>query len=137
MIDNKVFKTIFISLLVIVSLANCIGYVFDSFFYGMDDLPTGEYLFSSTSPDGSYTLKTYKVENCLGTAIRGELTANSKTGQPKNIYWSTDFSSAYVVWNNASLITINGVMLDLSEDHIYDSRDESDVEYSLVKTKEQ
>ena len=32
--------------------------------------------------------------------------------------WSTEFSSAHVVWNNASLITINGVMLDLSENHL-------------------
>lgn len=136
MIDNKVFKTVFILLLVIVSLANCIGYVIDSFFYSMDDLPTGDYLFSSTSPDGMYTLKTYKVENCLGIAIRGELINNSKISPPKNIYWSSEFSSAHVVWNNASLITINGIMLDLSENHTYDSRNESDVEYSLVKTKE-
>lgn len=136
MINNKIFKIIFIALLVIVSIGNCIGYAIDSFFYSMDDLPTGEYMFSSTSPDGTYTLKAFKIENCLGTAVRGELTTNSKIVSPKNIYWSTDFSTANIVWNNSSLITINDTMLDLSQNNVYDSRDESDVEYSLIKTKE-
>ena len=133
--NNRIFKVIFISLLIITSVFNCVGCIVDGFFYGMDDLPVGEYVFSSSSPDGKYTFNTYVVENCLGSAVRGELiTHNSDKDIKKNIYWSTEFSSTYVVWENASLININGTRLDLSIGHTYDSREQSDGEYSLVKT---
>ena len=135
MIESKIFRAVFIFLLVIVSILNCIGFVEDSFFYSIDDVPNGEYLYSSTSPNGTYTLKTFRVENCLGTAVRGEL-VNNEDAESKNIYWSTDFPSATVVWHNDSLVSINGTMLDLSLEHIYDSREKTDVEFSLVKMVE-
>ena len=103
-----------------VTLAGIIGFVYDSFFFNMKQLPEGNFVCNSTSADGRYTVALYKISNSLGEAVRGELTDN-KTGTAKNVYWETDTSGDSLAWLNCELININGHVVDITSD-IYDSR---------------
>ena len=107
-------------LAVIITAVNTVGFVYDSFFFNMEQLPTGNYVSKSTSANRRYTLSLYKVKNSLGEAVRGELTDN-KTGEIKNVYWETGEPGHSAKWLNNELININGHVVDITKD-IYDSR---------------
>ena len=56
-------------------------------FYSMTILPTGDYLSESTSPNGTYTIKTYLCNGgaTVAYAVRGELITNTKNFKKKNV----------------------------------------------------
>ncbi len=107
----------------LVSLLNTAGFVADSFFYTLRDLPQGKFLYASMSPNGDYTLKIYQVQNDLGVAVRGELIRlDDENLQPENIYWEVDASHAIAGWLNESVVSINDTSLNVSTGDTFDSR---------------
>ncbi len=104
-------------------LFNTAGLIYDSFFYSMRDLPQGEFLYSSMSPNGTYTLKMYRVQNNLGTAVRGEL-VRLEDGQPvyENIYWQVGTDQCIAGWINDTVVSINDISLNVQNPDTFDSR---------------
>ena len=89
-----------------------------------NNIPEGELIQETTSPDGTYTVKIYFVKGSLttGNAIRAEVELpNQKT---RNIYWSYHENSATTFWVNNETIIINGLTLNVLEDS-YDWRKSS------------
>ncbi|MEK4425266.1 DUF5412 domain-containing protein [Solibacillus sp. FSL K6-1523] len=91
-----------------------IGYGVYWAFFDMNRLPTGEYLTEATSPDGTYTLKTYVSGTSLSAdAVRGELVFNKRNGKTKNIYWNYRESTAKIEWLDNKTVVINGHTLEV------------------------
>ena len=123
-------------LLTIVITAINIGFVVkDSFFYSLDNIPTGpliredfdqKILFST-----GYKLKVYQVERTrrLPAGVRVEL-CNDLSGERRTIYWQTGTTGTIINWSDESdtIVSINGVTLDFSK-HVYDCRDYIDHKY--------
>ena len=123
-------------LLTIVITAINIGFVVkDSFFYSLDNIPTGtliredfdqKVLFST-----GYKLKVYQVERTrrLPAGVRVEL-CNDLSGERRTIYWQTGTTGTFINWSDESdtIVSINGVTLDFSK-HVYDCRDYIDHKY--------
>ncbi|SUY46583.1 Uncharacterised protein [Clostridium putrefaciens] len=81
----------------------------------MSNLPTGEYLSSSTSPNGRYVIRTYL---CNGGAtvyyeVRGELIINNKNKKVKNIYWEYKINVSEITFDNDDTVIINGYNINL------------------------
>ena len=114
MMKNKTFRLLITILTAAVVLFNTTYFIIDSFFYNINSLPTGEFLFSSMSPTGEYTLKMYSVYGgkTLGNAIRGEVVF-IETGKIKNVYWQADEKTAMVSWFSDAIVTITTIMLIL------------------------
>ncbi|MFR5266670.1 DUF5412 family protein [Clostridium sp.] len=84
------------------------------YIYGLYALPEGKFLTESTSPNGEYTVKTYK---CIGNvesdvSIRGEL-INNKTNKKRNIYWDHKIYNANVIWDTDNSVIINAHKINL------------------------
>lgn len=86
-------------------------------FFDMNRLPSGEFLTEKTSPNGQYTVKTYKVYGgaTVPNTIRGELIINERQKQPKNIYWNKE-EAVEIEWLNQNTIIINGHTLQMPTD---------------------
>jgi len=121
---NKTFRLLITILTAAVVLFNTTYFIIDSFFYNINSLPTGEFLFSSMSPTGEYTLKMYSVYGgkTLGNAIRGEVVF-IETGKIKNVYWQADEKTAMVSWFSDAIVTINNNNVDIANNNNYDWRD--------------
>lgn len=70
----------------------------------ISNLPTGELINESTSPNGEYIIKTYL---CGGNAtvdfsVRGELL--TKSNNTKNIYWEYKTNKSEIKWLNNSIV---------------------------------
>lgn len=119
---NKVTNIVIIALCLIITLVNLGFNIYNSLFYNLDNLPVGEFSFSSFSQDFK-TLKIYTV-NCptLGKAVRGELCYEDKDGKniTKNIYWETGTDTAIVAWIDQNTVSINYNNVDIN--YGYDSR---------------
>ena len=119
---NKVTNIVIIALCLIITLVNLGFNIYNSLFYNLDNLPVGEFSFSSFSQDFK-TLKIYTV-NCptLGNAVRGELCYEDKDGKSitKNIYWETGTDTAIVAWIDQNTVSINYNNVDIN--YGYDSR---------------
>lgn len=105
------------------------GFMFkDAFFYGIEDLPEGEFLYSSLSPSGDKTLRIYKVNSTLGTGVRGELVTLKENGdmEEKNIYWHTDTTNVVAGWINDTTVKINDIEINTAKAEVFDSRDATD-----------
>lgn len=91
--------------------------------FSMAHLPTGEKLFASKSPVGTYTLNIYRTNGGATTsyAIRGELRFNKQKGKVKNIYWEYKNDTAKVEWLDDNRVRINGHILHLPNEK-YDYR---------------
>ena len=124
MMKNKIFRLSITISTVIVVLFNITFFVIDSFFYNIDNLPVGEFLFSSMSPTGDYTLKMYSVYGgeTLGNAIRGEI-VSIENGKVRNVYWQSDEKTAVVSWLSDSIVNINNNNVDVANNINYDWRD--------------
>ncbi|GAA0675143.1 DUF5412 family protein [Clostridium cadaveris] len=85
------------------------------------NLPDGELIEESTSPNGKYTIKTYLCDGnaTVDFSVRAELLTNSKN--PKNIYWEYKTNKSKIKWLNNTTVIINGHKLKLPND-IYDWR---------------
>lgn len=91
--------------------------------YGMDNLPTGELISSTTSPEKTYTVNAYC---CSGNAttdfsVRCEV-VNNTTKEKRNFYWMYHQSTVTPKWLNDKTIDINGIELNVKTDS-YDWRD--------------
>ncbi len=118
---NRIINITVIALCLIVTLVNLGFNIYNSLFYNLENLPTGEFSFSSFSQDFK-TLKIYTV-NCpsLGKAVRGEL-CYDKDGKTiiENIYWETGTDTAIVSWIDHNTVSINYNNVDIN--YGYDSR---------------
>ena len=120
-------KKVCVILVVITFIITAVNLVFsfgDTFFYGIEDLPEGEFLYSSLSPSGEKTLKVYRVESNLGNGVRGELITLKDNGEMEesNIFWCTGIDNAVTGWINDSVVKINNTEIDTAKNEIFDSR---------------
>jgi hypothetical protein len=102
------------------------GFLVYYFFYSLSNLPKGDFIQESTSPNETYTLKFYLVNphTTVSTSIRGELINNKKDkNEGKTIYWEYKASEVKVKWLNEQTASINGHKLDVTKDK-YDWRRE-------------
>lgn len=130
--NKHLFSLVFCLLTLLVSLFNMVGMAIDGFFYNLKDLPTGQPLYSSMSPDGKTTLKLYKVElNGVGSAIRGELITADKT---ENVYWEVGAKSAISTWTSNNNMIINDHFVSKNGDK-YDSRRQIELPEASAKSR--
>ena len=120
----KKLGVIFVVVAFLVTIVNMAFMFKDAFFYDIEDLPEGEFLYSSLSPSGDKTLKIYKVNSTLGTGVRGELVTmlNSGEMQSQNIFWHTDTTNAVAGWVNDTTVKINNVEINTAKHETFDSR---------------
>ena len=123
-ISNKIVFTVlplFIAATLLLSACATMGRLFGK----VTGIPDGEFVKSSDSINGHYTVNIYLVkdEDTGEYCIRGELVDNdSKDKDAKNIYWSHNESEAEVVWKSDSVVTINGRELHVARNQTYDWR---------------
>lgn len=122
---NRLFLCVYIVAFAVI-IFNLVFFVKDALFYTIDSLPQGDFLYSAMSPDGNHTLRIFRVSNCLGTGIRGELITINDDGTDtrRNIYWQTGESNAFSGWQDATVVTINDINIDITLDYTYDCRRE-------------
>ncbi len=108
--------------------ANLFFYVKDQFFYTMEALPEGQYLYSSMSPDSSRSAEVYRIDTPEGCAIRIEVRTfdfsneENIVSSEKNVYWEVGKSVVTVGWEDNNIITIDSRTLNIAEGESYDSR---------------
>lgn len=110
---KRVIKSVII-LFVLVVLVFSLVY---QLFYSMDHLPKGDIMGSFESPDQSYAVNMYLYNGGATSsyAVRGELII-TQTGKRKNIYWKYKEEKSVVIWINDSMVSINGIILDVTRD---------------------
>lgn len=111
---------------------NTVCEVLDTFFFSIEDLPTGKLIERVDSPDGKCAVSVYYVENALGSAVR--CSVDNGEGE-KNIYWNTEDSSASVRFIDNKNVVINDVTLNV-ENGSYDSRMVNEELDLFLKTKQ-
>lgn len=124
----KKIGVILVALAFLVTIVNMAFLFKDAFFYTMEDLPEGEFLYSSLSPSGEKTIKIYRVDSVFGKGVRGELVTLHSDGEidVKNIFWHTDVENAVTGWVDDSTVKINNVEINTSKSEVFDSRNMSD-----------
>ncbi len=136
---RKVVEPIFTILFLFVTIFNMVCFAVDSFDYDMEDLPKGEHLVSSMSPDTDKTLRLYWVEiKDIGTAIRGEIaTFENNVIQTKNIYWETHVDNQVPFgWIDEDTVVINQHIIDINGEP-YDSRTQIELPAASAKSRMQ
>lgn len=116
---KNAFFICFYAVTFIVILVNAIYLVGSNVFVNIADVPNGEYVSSSFSPDKSCELKVYTVSTDIGNAVRVSRTVNGKT---ENVFWQTNVDDVSIVWNNNSIVFINNIRLDFEKGETFDSR---------------
>lgn len=114
-------KTIIIVFIILIFIITGISIIkFNS--PSLKNIPPGEYISQTESPNHDYTVKFYLVNShsTVDFAIRGEL-VNNKSGKQKNIYWSYHENTVSSQWINNNTIEINGKTLNIEKD-TYDWR---------------
>ena len=117
---KKILFSIVAVLCGLVFAASIVFFAYDNFFFDIKQLPEGEHIVSVTTPGDRFTIAMYKVQNNMGTAVRGELFDN-KTKTTKNVYWETATDKTEVFWLNETMVSINGNVVDVTVD-TFDSR---------------
>lgn len=116
---KNAFFTCFYAVTFIVILVNATYLLVSNVFVNIADVPNGEYVSSSFSPDKSCELKVYTVSTDIGNAVRVSRTINGKT---ENVFWQTNVNDVSIVWNNNSVVFINDIRLDFEKGETFDSR---------------
>ncbi|MFS0824650.1 DUF5412 family protein [Bacillus sp. 1P02SD] len=77
-----------------------------------------EYLFESTSPKGTFTIKIYrsKTGKVSPYVVLGELVINKKNKETKYIYFD-EVDHAKIEWLDDDTVLINNVPLELPEEY--------------------
>ncbi len=106
--------------IIILSVFFIILYLLFSSRLRMLNLSTGEYIESLDSPNGDYTLKSYK---CSGGAtmdwfLRVEIVYNNKN-KKMNVYYKYHESDSDMKWLDNETAIINGHRLNVFKDYIY------------------
>ncbi len=112
------FKLLYILVALVVIVNTAVG-VYNSLFSNIEELPQGQKVYSLKSPSGENTLNIYVVNNCLGSAIRGEL--QSQEGI-KNVYWQTETDKVDAYWADDESLIINNIPLNIAKGDDYDCR---------------
>ncbi|MBP0723728.1 hypothetical protein J5Y03_00850 [Bacillus sp. RG28] len=83
--------------------------------YSIQRPPKGDFIEQSTSPKGTYTVKTFLINGGATTdfAVRGELIFNKNKSKCKNIYWEYHTSKSNIYWIDENTISINGHEISL------------------------
>ncbi len=123
---NAFFKCFYI-LAVVILLLNVIASLVDEFGFSPEELPMGTLSGEFLSPSGDRKISVYRVENCLGVAVRAEYISLKDQNEHKNIYWQTDTDVIMVNWLNNRSVNINGVTLNVEGEYVYDSRRASSI----------
>lgn len=116
-----------------VLLLNILFMIKDRFFYDIEDLPEGQFLYSSLSPTAEKSVHIYLIETPNGVATRGELIVFEENGEPKyqNIYWQLGVENVMVDWlEEGKMVRIdpadgsneNAVILNVIKGETYDCR---------------
>ncbi len=128
-------------LAIVITVAN-IGFVIkDSFYYSLNNLPTGtpipsmiseygpNYVFSEQqylfdSEKGGYYIRFYEVAETRHNpaGIRAEV-CRDVTGERRTIYWQINEKATEITWLDYTVVTINGVTIDFSADEEFNSYD--------------
>ena len=116
---KNAFFICFYAVTFIVILVNAIYLVGSNVFVNIADVPNGEYVSSSFSPDKNCELRVYTVSTDIGNAVRVSRTVNGKT---ENVFWQTNVDDVSIVWNNNSIVFINNIRLDFEKGETFDSR---------------
>ncbi len=109
----------------LITVCNLGFFIKDQMFFDMNNLPKGEFVHSSLSPDTNRTAMTYRVDTPKGSAIRVEIVEvneNIEKILTKNIYWDVNKKIVTVGWVDNNIITIDGKPLDISIGDTYDCR---------------
>lgn len=113
-----------IALLVVTTIAGLGFFIRDSFFYNLEDIPEGKFLYSSMSPDPyqTFTVQFYVISEEDGPAdgVRA-VCINNVTREERTIYWQTGVTNAMVTWDSNFVININGISIDVTKEE-YDWR---------------
>ena len=131
----RISEFIFVMVFLFVMVFNMVGLAVNAFANDINDLPSGNFLYSTMSPDGNSTLKIYRVSiNNIGTAIRGEVITKNENGETltKNIYWQTDEKNAIASWEDSEYVTINDKRININGNP-YDSRKEIELPEATPK----
>lgn len=111
---------IFYLLAAVVVILNLVITIRESAFFNIEELPAGRLLYSCESPQGKRTLNVYRVENALGTAIRGEVV--KQDGERQNVFWQTNLENVEVSWLDDSTVVIDSLILNVAKGGSYDCR---------------
>ncbi len=128
---------ILVAVTFLITILNMSLFISDSFSYNLNDLPTGEFLYSSMSPSGDKTLKLYKVDSPLGKAVRGELVTIDEKGEivTRNIYWNIGIETAVTGWIDENNVSIDGTSINTSSKDYYDCRDQLRISNEALEEK--
>ncbi|MEK5440980.1 DUF5412 family protein [Fredinandcohnia sp. FSL W7-1320] len=108
---NKIKRPIYILLFVFLAI-----YCIDWFYFDYTRFKD-EYLFESTSPNESFTIKIFRSKTDTVTPIvLGELTINKKNKETKFIYFD-EVENAKIEWLDDDTVLINNVPLELPEEY--------------------
>ncbi len=91
----------------------------NSLFSDINSLPPGTLVYSCDSPNAKRTLNIYRIENSLGTAVRGEIVED---GDAQNIFWQTEIENVTAIWFDNNSVVIDGLTLNVSKGGTYDCR---------------
>ena len=111
-----------------VFITNIFFYVKDRFFYTIEDLPEGQFLYSSMSPDNTRSAEVYRIDTPRGSAVRVEVRSfnfsdkENVVSEEKNIYWAVNKSIVTVGWEDNNIVTVDTKSIDVSKGETYDSR---------------
>ena len=133
---NKFLNSFIIILTLVITIFNLFGMIIRGFFYNINDLPEGEFLFSALSNDTLKTVKIYKVDvPKIGKGIRGEVVFN-ENGEDikKNIFCQTNRETAIVTWVNNEDVSKNNINININESP-FDSRKQIIIPEVAIKNK--
>ena len=122
---SKKWFAVFYVLAFFVMIINALFYLNDQLFFSLENLPTGEFVYASLSPEGDRSANFYRVDTPKGSAVRVEiLTFNDEKGSEKceNVYWETDKSVVTIGWVDNDIITVDEVPMNISKGDTFDSR---------------
>lgn len=76
-------------------------------------LPKGQYLFSSKSPQGSFTIDVFLCDGGATTDYGIRCSVTDQIGQTRNIYWNYHEKEAIIVWTDDNTVIINNHSIDV------------------------
>lgn len=91
--------------------------------FSLQGVSHGTFIRSISSPDGTYTINTYRhsggklKENAVRAEIENKLTHHKKT-----IYWKYPDKDPLIKWENAQLVQIGHEFLNVVKGETYDYR---------------
>lgn len=91
--------------------------------FSLQGVSHGTFIRSISSPDGAYTINTYRhsggklKENAVRAEIENKLTHHKKT-----IYWKYPDKDPLIKWENAQLVQIGHEFLNVVKGETYDYR---------------